>query len=236
MAAPVEHVGDGSAAPVRPLLSHLQPVSSFLSPLFPLSALSPPPSPQSLPFPLSSLLSSPSPLLSRISSLLSPLSPLSPVSSPLSSPSSLLSYLISPLSPLPSLFSLISALSSLLSSLSSRLSPLSILVHPCSLICHHSHRSSLSPLQVRVGVVIGEFHNRLMDRMLEARLTLVHVRAQLEHLRDTSVGYVALYGGQRQHKLSCNQNEWEPLGEGRARRRGHHGRRLIENTHSADVE
>ena len=42
-------------------------------------------------------------------------------------------------------------------------------------------------------------------------LTLVHVTAQLVHLRDTSIGNVGLYGGQSQVKLSGNGNEWKPL-------------------------
>ena len=33
-------------------------------------------------------------------------------------------------------------------------------------------------------------------------LTLVHVRAQLEHIRDTFMGQVGLSGAQRQLKLS----------------------------------
>jgi len=55
-------------------------------------------------------------------------------------------------------------------------------------------------LAVNQGLTLAHFSAQFED-LLER---IAHVRAQLEHHRDTSTGYVRSYGGQSKLKLSGN--------------------------------
>ena len=85
-------------------------------------------------------------------------------------------------------------------------------------VSHRRHcLSLLAVITLLQGLTLAHFRAQLEDLPED----IAHVRAQLEHPRDTSMGYFGLYGGQSKFKLSGkrqgklklsgNGNEGKPL-------------------------